>query len=245
MMPSAGIFAVKCREESKMANERYDGVNNDVVNDVDAQHVSPDAVPGAHDADGTLGRTAGTGSGALAGGIVGAAAAGPVGAVVGAIAGGVLGNAAGDAAHHIGDDQDDVNVETGSGGDLGKYSGTGAGAISGAIVGSTTGPVGTVAGAVAGGMLGAAAGNAAKDMGGDGDNDNVSGDRILADGTVVSATPTNYGATSDYNTVGNDIPGVQTGGYAADGTPDTRGITEKAADAVTGDRRDDNTGKIV
>jgi hypothetical protein len=30
-----------------------------------------------------------------------------------------------------------------------------------------------------------------------------------------------------------------------DGTPDTRGIAEKSADAVTGDRIDDKTGKPV
>ena len=45
--------------------------------------------------------------------------------------------------------------------------------------------------------------------------------------------------------VDNGIPGVQTGGRSADGTPDTRGITEKIADALTGDRVDDKTGKIV
>jgi hypothetical protein len=44
---------------------------------------------------------------------------------------------------------------------------------------------------------------------------------------------------------GNDVPGVQTGGRAADGTPDTRGVMEKTADAVTGDRIDDKTGKHV
>lgn len=44
---------------------------------------------------------------------------------------------------------------------------------------------------------------------------------------------------------GNGIPGIQTGGHAMDGTPDTRGITEKVADAVTGDRIDDKTGKVV
>jgi len=44
---------------------------------------------------------------------------------------------------------------------------------------------------------------------------------------------------------GNDQPGVQTGGRAADGTPDTRGVSEKVADAVTGDRTDDKTGKSV
>jgi uncharacterized protein YjbJ (UPF0337 family) len=48
----------------------------------------------------------------------------------------------------------------------------------------------------------------------------------------------------DYNFT-NPMPGVQTGGRAMDGTPDTRGVMEKIADAVTGDRIDDKTGKIV
>jgi hypothetical protein len=42
-----------------------------------------------------------------------------------------------------------------------------------------------------------------------------------------------------------NLPGIQTGGHAADGTPDTRGITEKSADAVTGDRIDDKASKPV
>jgi uncharacterized protein (TIGR02271 family) len=43
------------------------------------------------------------------------------------------------------------------------------------------------------------------------------------------------------------IPGVQTGGHAIDGSnaPDTRGITEKIADTVTGNRIDDKTGRPV
>lgn len=42
-----------------------------------------------------------------------------------------------------------------------------------------------------------------------------------------------------------DTPGIQTGGRNADGSPDTRGVTEKLAEAVTGDRTDDKTGKRV
>jgi len=145
--------------------------NNDALDsrgELNAERVSPEQVAGAHDADGTMGRVAGTGSGAISGGIVGGAVAGPVGAVVGAVAGAALGAAGGNAAHKVGDDHDDVNVTTGSGGDLGKHTGAGAGSISGAIIGgATAGPVGSVAGAVAGGMLGAAAGDAAKDFGGD------------------------------------------------------------------------------
>lgn len=42
-----------------------------------------------------------------------------------------------------------------------------------------------------------------------------------------------------------DAPGVQTGGRAVDGTPDTRGIMEKTADTLTGDKIDDKTGKRI
>jgi len=44
---------------------------------------------------------------------------------------------------------------------------------------------------------------------------------------------------------GAERGGIQTGGRTLEGTPDTRGITEKVADAVTGDRIDDKTGKPV
>ncbi|MDF2439552.1 MAG: hypothetical protein JWN98_536, partial [Abditibacteriota bacterium] len=110
----------------------------------------------------------------------------------------------GEAAHKIGDDHDDVNVETGSGGDLGKNAGAGAGSISGAIVGgSAAGPLGAVAGAVGGGMLGAAAGDGAKDMGG--------ADDSTSSGTGTDVTP------------GNNVPGVQTGGVTTTGTDDNTG----------------------
>ena len=49
----------------------------------------------------------------------------------------------------------------------------------------------------------------------------------------------------DADLPGNGVPGVQTGGTAVDGTPDTRGIWEKAEDTVTGDKYDDKTGKRV
>ncbi len=45
--------------------------------------------------------------------------------------------------------------------------------------------------------------------------------------------------------IGNGVPGVQTGGHANDGSPDTRGIMEKTADTLTGDNIDDKTGKRV
>ena len=57
-------------------------------------------------------------------------------------------------------------------------------------------------------------------------------------GAAVSGAA--YGVTHP----GNDVPGVQTGGVTTAGS-DTRGITEKAADAITGDRVDDKTGGIT
>lgn len=66
-------------------------------------------------------------------------------------------------------------------------------------------------------------------------------------GTTVGSAVHNA-AVSTANVVEHpegNIPGIQTGGHAYDGTPDTRGITEKAADAITGDHIDDKTGKPV
>ena len=114
-------------------------------------------------------------------------------------------------------------------GDAEKGAGLGAagGAVTGAAAGAVAGPVGAAVGAVVGGLAGGVASGAAV----------AAVDRVDDDNTVsgVSAKPV----------IDNGIPGVQTGGHAADGTPDTRGITEKVADAVTGDRIDDKTGKVV
>ncbi|MBC8103226.1 MAG: hypothetical protein H7Z41_11620 [Cytophagales bacterium] len=112
------------------------------------------------------------------------------------------------------------------------------GAVTGAIAGSAVGPLGTLAGAVIGGLAGAVASGAAV----------AAVDRVDNDNTVSGV---GHGATTDVedttyvDTPGNRVPGIQTGGYTAAGTPDTRGISEKAADAVTGDRMDDKTGLPV
>ena len=183
-------------------------------------HVPASEVAGAHDSDGTMGRVAGTGSGAVSGGVIGAAVGGPIGAVIGAVAGGALGSAAGEAAHHVGDDHDDVNVETGRDGDGARVVGSGTGGISGAVVGGAAGgPLGAVVGAVAGGMLGAEAGDVTKDMG----NDNN------AVGTTVTNPDYNLGRPTSVETEAQD----------------TRGTMERIADAATGDRIDDNTGRAV
>ena len=116
-----------------------------------------------------------------------------------------------------------------------KLGGVG-GAVTGAVAGAAAGPLGVVAGAVIGGVAGALGSGAAV----------AAVDRVDNDNTVSGI---GHGATRDaevaVGTPGNGVPGVQTGGHAIDGTIDTRGVTEKAADAVTGDHLDDKTGKRV
>jgi len=51
---------------------------------------------------------------------------------------------------------------------------------------------------------------------------------------ITSIGGTDMNADAHGDNIGNGIPGVQTGGTTTDGTPDTRGITEKAADTLTG-----------
>ncbi len=116
-----------------------------------------------------------------------------------------------------------------------KLGGVG-GAVTGAVAGAAAGPVGAVAGAIIGGVAGAVGSGAAV----------AAVDRVDNDNTISGV---GHDATRDVDaavgTPGNGVPGVQTGGRNADGSIDTRGITEKAADAVTGDRIDDKTGKRV
>jgi hypothetical protein len=129
---------------------------------------------------------------------------------------------------------DDPNNDAKKGAALGGVGG----AVTGAVAGSAVGPIGTVAGAVIGGVAGAVGSGAAVGAVDTVDNDNtISG--------IGSGTTRDVNKSADDVTVGNGVPGVQTGGHAADGTPDTRGVTEKVADAVTGDDIDDKTGKRV
>ncbi|MGC4044307.1 MAG: hypothetical protein QM758_10960 [Armatimonas sp.] len=123
------------------------------------------------------------------------------------------------------DDRQHVNPDGETDAQKGARMGGIGGAITGGIAGSAIGPAGTLAGAVIGGVVGA-----------------------VASGAAVSAVDTFDGdSTTDHPqaVVDNGLPGIQTGGYANDGTPDTRGMMEKTADAVTGDNVDDKTGKIV
>ena len=115
------------------------------------------------------------------------------------------------------------------------------GAVTGAAAGSLAGPVGTVIGAVVGGVagaLGSGAAVAAVDRHDNDDNISGVGDGVHYKGDAVRAVDADLPH-------GNGVPGIQTGGRDIDGTPDTRGIGEKTADALTGDRLDDKTGKPV
>lgn len=60
-----------------------------------------------------------------------------------------------------------------------------------------------------------------------------------------STNTTGASRSSDSYAYADDPEGIQTGGHNADGSPDTRGITEKMSDAITGDNIDDKTGKPI
>jgi hypothetical protein len=138
------------------------------------------------------------------------------------------------------------------------------GAITGLVAGASAGPVGAAIGAVVGGVAGSLASQAAVaaiDNATDNHThgfDAVDGEDVLEDGRYANAgTPVlNTGgpidaqdrsqfAYADSPGPRNGVPGIQTGGHDRDGSPDTRGIEEKAADLVTGDKIDDKTGKPV
>jgi hypothetical protein len=158
---------------------------------------------------------------------------------------------------------DNPNNDPQKGAVLGGLGGVAVGAAAGAAMG----PVGAVIGAAIGGVAGAAASGAAvsaiDDMD---DDDTVTGldtdhdrdydypNRAMTPSDAAYDNTSTYGTTDNYvpGTVmgedtlgGNRMPGIQTGGTAIDGTPDTRGMSEKAADALTGDKFDDKTGKRI
>ena len=116
------------------------------------------------------------------------------------------------------------------------------GAVTGGIAGSVAGPVGTVVGAAIGAVAGAVGSGAAVAAVDQVDNDNtITG---IGDGATRDVGDQASDLTHNRGDIGNDVPGVQTGGVTTHGQ-DTRGVSEKAADAVTGDRTDDKTGGTV
>jgi len=192
-------------------------------------------VPGGHNvvtggpATTSAGST-GLAAGALAGGLVGTAIGGPVGAVVGGTLGSLAGGVAGDAAEasdeeYLSAADDDIAARN-------NYSGAAyqaQGSMNPAIT-----PIDTIDTSRV--------------------NDDVLQPSDQTDYRNVDNGLTSIGATdqnADMTTagglstpgvrIGNDVPGIQTGGTTTAGA-DTRGIVEKTTDAVTGDNVDDKTG---
>lgn len=172
-------------------------------------------------------------TGAIAGSMVG-----PVGAVIGAVAGGVAGAALSGAAVAAVDQVDNDDNVTGVGDDVTFEHHDDATDAFETDEEEDELDAPTYAGATTG---------VGRNM-----------DYGTATGSMAGSTGSGWNTTSpgSYNTPmgssgvddaipGNRIPGVQTGGHNADGTPDTRGIMEKAADTVTGDHIDDKTGKPI
>ena len=150
------------------------------------------------------------------------------------------------------DDMNDDNVQHGiddnphDDGKKGLELGALGGGAVGAIAGLAAGPIGAIVGAIVGGTAGSIASGAAVDAVDAIDNDDtVTG---IGSGAThkdeLGTSGMTSGVTSERLHAGNDVPGVQTGGVTTAGA-DTRGIMEKTADAITGDRTDDKTGGTV
>ena len=153
-------------------------------------------------------------------------------------------------------------------------SGLAGGALAGGAIGAAVGgPLGAVVGGTLGSLAGGVAGDAAEATDDVAASNNYAGNAFRAGAATdinptLSPTPmtdyrgvdtglTSVGAT-DQNAdmaplgglsapgvrIGNDVPGIQTGGVTTAGS-DTRGLSEKTADALTGDDRDDKTGGTV
>lgn len=191
---------------------------------VDGDVVGHNAVTG-NPATTEAGNT-GLATGAVVGGLIGTAVAGPIGAVIGGTVGSLLGGVAGDAAEAAGDDTSRAAAADYSGSAFQAEA-----AMTGGV--SPLPPTATRA------------------------NDDVIAPSSQTDYRSVDNGVTSVGST-DQNAdmapmgglsvpgvrIGNDVPGIQTGGVTTQG-PDTRGSGEKAADALTGDDRDDKTGGRV
>jgi len=135
----------------------------------------------------------------------------------------------------------EVNNESNRDTKIGAELGGAGGVVTGAVAGSMAGPAGAVVGGVIGGVVGAAASAGAVHEVDKIDDD----DTLTGIGPHTGRALREDEAAIDNSLPGNKLPGIQTGGHDVDGTPDTRGITEKIADTVTGDRIDDKTGKPV
>ena len=199
----------------------------------------------------------GLAAGAIAGGLLGTVVGGPVGAVVGGTLGSLAGGVAGDASEAA-DDADTVAA----GGTT--YSATTPSIVNMPAAGTDLGsPIDHTSGAPLQNNAGQGyaadnnySGDAFRASAGIGQNPdtNLSPTRDMYSGTTsVGAVneDSDVAALGGASTPGvragfddNSAPGIQTGGVTTAGS-DTRGITEKAADALTGDHMDDKTGGTV
>ena len=194
--------------------------------------------------------------GGLGGAAVGAAAgamAGPVGAVIGAVVGGLSGAGASGLAVGAVDKVDNDNTVSGIGGD--SHGNAGGSTLAGHDVVGMTEPRRTD---LADSGQNAVFGTTGTTVTHTSDVSDMNIDRGIADvpnvrstgpsldaGALASGSATNpvsMGGAS-YGTTNPDV-GIQTGGMTTAGA-DTRGISEKTADALTGDRMDDKTGGMV
>jgi len=223
--------------------EVYDKVQHGIDDDP-----TNDAEKGA-----TLGGIGGAVTGAVAG-----AMAGPVGAVVGAVVGGIAGAGLSGAAVGVVDRIDNDNNISGVGDGV-NYDDNRAVVDPtltdsnyrdpnnlGHVSRTNTGATPIIDNGIPGVQTGGRAVDGTMDTRGIWEKtaDTLTGDHIddktgkpVAKNPIVDARPAPV--------IDNGIPGVQTGGRAVDGTPDTRGIMEKTADTLTGDNIDDKTGKRV
>ncbi len=137
--------------------------------------------------------------------------------------------------------ENEVNNESGRDTRIGTELGGAGGVVAGAMAGAVAGPVGMVGGAIVGGIAGAVASGAAVHAVDKVDDDTT----VTGIGQHTARKAEQAVDNTEARLPGNRVPGVQTGGRDYDGSPDTRGVTEKAADALTGDNIDDKTGKPV
>lgn len=168
----------------------------------------------------------GLASGAVVGGLIGTAVAGPIGAVVGGTVGSLLGGVAGDATEAA--DADTSRAAAAN------YSGS-AFQADAAMSGDVT-PFPTGATRASDDVLSPSSQT---------DYRSVDNGLTSVGSTDQNADMSSMGGLSVPGVrVGNDVPGVQSGGVTTQGA-DTRGLVEKGADALTGDDRDDKTGGRV
>jgi len=156
-----------------------------------------------------------------------------------------------DGIQHGIDDDPDNDAEKGA-----IIGGVGGAAV-GAAAGSMAGPVGAVIGAAVGGLAGAAGSGAAVGAIDKVDNDNnISGTGEKIDYDKEDDTTAEY-SIDDSDRLNRARTGGMIGTYPGESldndlsdtdplvNTDTRGPGERVADAVTGDRYDDKTGRIV